>query len=71
MWHCRMLWSFSRDGGVPGYKLWSSVNKYTGTPINAGMLLLPQKKGCFEAAEFITWSLCLVQPRQSISNCVG
>lgn len=31
-----MLWSFSRDGGVPGYTLWSSVNKYTGTPINAG-----------------------------------
>ena len=31
-----MLWSFSRDGGVPGYKLWSSVNKFTGTPINAG-----------------------------------
>lgn len=31
----RMLWSFSRDGGVPGYKIWSSVNKYTGTPINA------------------------------------
>ena len=31
-----MLWSFSRDGGVPGYRLWSSVNKFTGTPINAG-----------------------------------
>lgn len=32
---CRMLWSFSRDGGVPGHKLWSSVNPLTGTPINA------------------------------------
>lgn len=30
-----MLWSFSRDGGVPGWKIWSSVNPVTGTPINA------------------------------------
>ncbi|KAK9918140.1 hypothetical protein WJX75_001594 [Coccomyxa subellipsoidea] len=31
----RMLWSFSRDRGVPGHRLWSSVNRLTGTPINA------------------------------------
>ena len=31
----RMLWSFSRDGGVPFHRLWSSVNPLTGTPINS------------------------------------
>ncbi|EIE25066.1 putative GABA-specific permease [Coccomyxa subellipsoidea C-169] len=31
----RMLWSFSRDGGVPLYRVWAAVNKYTGTPLNA------------------------------------
>ncbi|KAK9915256.1 hypothetical protein WJX75_006770 [Coccomyxa subellipsoidea] len=31
----RMLWSFSRDGAVPGWRLWSSVNPWTKTPINA------------------------------------
>ena len=30
-----MCWSFSRDGAVPGHSLWSRVNPYTGTPINA------------------------------------
>ena len=32
---CRMLWSFSRDGGVPFHRIWSSVNPLTGTPINS------------------------------------
>ncbi|BDA43078.1 Amino-acid permease BAT1 [Coccomyxa sp. Obi] len=31
----RMLWSFSRDGAVPGWQLWSAVNPLTKTPINA------------------------------------
>ena len=31
----RMLWSFSRDGAVPGHQLWSRVNGMTATPINA------------------------------------
>ncbi len=30
-----MLWSFSRDGGVPLYRVWAAINKYTGTPLNA------------------------------------
>ena len=30
-----MLWSFSRDGGVPLYRVWSAINKRTGTPLNA------------------------------------
>jgi hypothetical protein len=30
-----MLWSFSRDGGVPGHRLWSSVSPLTGTPVNS------------------------------------
>ena len=33
--HCRMLWSFSRDRGVPLYKVWASVNPRTQTPTNA------------------------------------
>ncbi|KAK9909174.1 hypothetical protein WJX75_008248 [Coccomyxa subellipsoidea] len=31
----RMLWSFSRDGGVPLYKVWAAVNRRTRTPTNA------------------------------------
>jgi amino acid transporter len=30
-----MLWSFSRDGGVPLYKVWAAVNRRTRTPTNA------------------------------------
>ena len=36
----RMLWSFSRDGAVPGYKLWSSVNPWTKTPVNAVLFMV-------------------------------
>ena len=36
----RMLWSFSRDGALPGYKLWSSVNPWTKTPVNAVMFMV-------------------------------
>lgn len=32
---CRMLWSFSRDGGVPLYRVWASLNPRTQTPNNA------------------------------------
>ena len=32
---CRMLWSFSRDGGMPFSFLWSKVNKFFGIPVNA------------------------------------
>ncbi len=36
---CRMLWSFSRDGAVPGWQLWSAVNPLTKTPINAVLFM--------------------------------
>ncbi|EIE25071.1 amino acid transporter [Coccomyxa subellipsoidea C-169] len=29
----RMLWSFSRDGGIPFHQLWSAINESTQTPI--------------------------------------
>ena len=31
----RMLWAFSRDGGIPFHRLWSAINKTSGTPILA------------------------------------
>jgi amino acid transporter len=31
----RMLWSFSRDGGVWLYRVWATVSKRTHTPVNA------------------------------------
>ncbi|KAK9908831.1 hypothetical protein WJX75_003486 [Coccomyxa subellipsoidea] len=35
MTNARMLWSFSRDGGVPLYQAWGSVEDKTGTPLCA------------------------------------
>ncbi|MEX1264409.1 MAG: amino acid permease [Actinomycetota bacterium] len=31
----RMIYAFSRDGAVPGHRLWHSINKRTRTPTNA------------------------------------
>jgi amino acid transporter len=31
----RMIYAFSRDGAVPGHKLWHSINKRTRTPTNS------------------------------------
>jgi len=31
----RMIYAFSRDGGLPGSKLWHSINKKTRTPTNS------------------------------------
>ena len=31
----RMIYAFSRDGGLPGSNLWHQVNKRTRTPTNA------------------------------------
>jgi amino acid transporter len=31
----RMLWSFSRDGGIPAHQLWSAISEGTQTPILA------------------------------------
>ncbi len=30
-----MLWSFARDKGVPLHGVWSALNTYTETPVNA------------------------------------
>ena len=30
-----MLWSFSRDGGIPFHRLWSAINPTSGTPLLA------------------------------------
>ena len=31
----RMIYAFSRDGAVPGHRLWSKINKRTRTPTNS------------------------------------
>ncbi|KAK9902676.1 hypothetical protein WJX75_002307 [Coccomyxa subellipsoidea] len=33
--NARMLWAFARDCGVPLHSVWSALNVYTGTPVNA------------------------------------
>ncbi|CAL8466364.1 g5900 [Coccomyxa elongata] len=33
--NARMLWSFARDKGVPLHGVWSALNTYTETPVNA------------------------------------
>ena len=34
----RATWAFSRDGAIPGYKLWRTVNTNLDVPLNAMML---------------------------------
>ncbi|KAF2157317.1 amino acid transporter [Myriangium duriaei CBS 260.36] len=34
----RCIWSFARDGAVPGFQLWSQVNRKLDVPLNAMML---------------------------------
>lgn len=34
----RATWAFSRDGAIPGYKLWKTVNTKLDVPLNAMML---------------------------------
>ena len=34
----RATWAFSRDGAIPGYKLWRTVNTKLDVPLNAMML---------------------------------
>lgn len=34
----RAVWAFSRDGAIPGYKLWKTVNPKLDVPVNAMML---------------------------------
>lgn len=34
-WLSRMLWAFSRDGGVPLFRVWGAINGHLHTPLNA------------------------------------
>ncbi|BDA41316.1 Amino-acid permease BAT1 [Coccomyxa sp. Obi] len=33
--NARMLWAFSRDGGVPLFRVWGAINEHLHTPLNA------------------------------------
>ena len=66
----RMVYAFSRDGGLPGSSLWHKINPKTRTPTNAvwlgvvvsgivGMLALVQKGG-IETAFFALTGICVV-----------
>ena len=37
-WGSRLLWSFSRDRGVPQYQIWAKVHPVLDVPLNAHML---------------------------------
>jgi amino acid transporter len=66
----RMVYAFSRDGGLPGSSLWHKINPRTRTPTNAvwlgvcaagvvGMLSLLQKGGV-ETAFFALTGICVI-----------
>jgi amino acid transporter len=66
----RMIYAFSRDGGLPGSKLWHKINPKTRTPTNAvwlgvgasaivGALSLLQKDG-YSVAFFALTGICVV-----------
>ncbi len=66
----RMIYAFSRDGGLPGSSLWHKINPKTRTPTNAvwlgvvmsgivGMLSLVQKGGV-ETAFFALTGICVI-----------
>jgi amino acid transporter len=65
-----MIYAFSRDGGLPGSKLWHRINPKTRTPTNAvwlgvvvsavvGALSLVQKDG-YSVAFFALTGICVV-----------
>jgi amino acid transporter len=66
----RMIYAFSRDGAIPGSRLWHKINKRTRTPTNAiwlgvtlsailGLLSLYQKGG-FSTAFFAMTGICVI-----------
>lgn len=66
----RMIYAFSRDGGLPGSSLWHKINPKTRTPTNAvwlgvaasavvGALSLIQNKG-YSVAFFALTGICVV-----------
>ncbi len=66
----RMIYAFSRDGALPGSKLWHKINKKTRTPTNSvwlgvtlsaivGLLSLYQKGG-YSTAFFALTGICVI-----------
>ena len=66
----RMIYAFSRDGALPGSKIWHKINKKTRTPTNSvwlgvslaalvGTLSLYQKGG-FSTAFFALTGICVI-----------
>ena len=66
----RMIYAFSRDGGLPGSRIWHKINPKTRTPTNAvwlgvctagvvGALALIQKDG-YSVAFFALTGICVV-----------
>jgi amino acid transporter len=66
----RMIYAFSRDGALPGSKIWHKINKKTRTPTNSvwlgvglaaivGALSLYQKGG-FSTAFFALTGICVI-----------
>ncbi len=66
----RMIYAFSRDGALPGSKIWHKINKKTRTPTNSvwlgvglsaivGSLSLYQKGG-FSTAFFALTGICVI-----------
>jgi hypothetical protein len=60
-----MLWSFSRDGGVPLYRVWASVNPRTGTPTNAVWAMTAL---AFLLGLPMLWSIAAFQAIGSVSS---
>ena len=50
----RMIYAFSRDGAVPGHRLWSQINKRTRTPTNSIWLAV--------VGAFVLWLPYLYNP---------
>jgi amino acid transporter len=66
----RMIYAFSRDGGLPGSKLWHRINPKTRTPTNSiwlgvvlsaivGLMSIYQKNG-FSTAFFALTGICVI-----------
>lgn len=49
----RCTWAFSRDGAVPGYKIWQKISKTLRVPFNAMMLNMVVPTFRLRSARFI------------------
>ena len=60
-----MLWSFSRDGGVPLFRVWARLNRHTQTPTNAVWAMTAL---AFLLGLPMLWSVAAFQAIGSISS---